>query len=240
MRLGQLARKLAVKQNELVDFLAQKNIHIGNGGNTKIEEAHLALLIEKFAPAGLELSASEISEPDVIEESQKPADSQPIFDVAANEDPSPATSNVEDEKIELIKAPKIELSGLKVLGKIELPELKKKEPAAESPEGLEPPERKPRRDFNQPRKERNQSRSTKNPIATERERQAREEENKRKEQAALEKEKKTLRYMKKMNAVQPTKAVRTFHEREETVQAAPPPRPEPKTAWGKFLRWLNT
>jgi len=237
MRLGQLARKLAVKQNELVDFLAQKNIHIENGGNTKIEEAHLALLIEKFAPTGLELSANEISGPEVIEEPQEPID--PIFDVAANEDNQPASGNVEDQKIELIKAPKIELSGLKVLGKIELPEPKKKELSTESPEATEQPERKPRRDFNQ-RRERNQSRPAKNPIAAERERQAREEENKRKERAAQEKEKKTLRYMKKINAVQPTKAARNLHEREETVQAAPPLRPEPKSAWGKFLRWLNT
>ena len=84
MRLGQLARKLAVKQNELVDFLAQKNIQIENGGNTKIEEAHLVLLLEKFAPAGLELSASEITEPEVIEEPQQSIDPQPIFEISTD------------------------------------------------------------------------------------------------------------------------------------------------------------
>ncbi|HWA33711.1 MAG TPA: hypothetical protein VG737_06255 [Cyclobacteriaceae bacterium] len=239
MRLGQLARKLAVKQSDLVDFLALNNIHIESGGNTKIEEQHLTLLIEKFAPAGFALSPSEIAEPESSAEPEKQPEPQPTADLQIN--PEKEITGIEDQKIELIKAPKIELSGLKVLGKIELPEPRKKESTAEDPETPERPERKPRREFrDHAGKDRNQSRSGKNPIAAERERQAREAENKKRERAALEKEKKTLRYMKKMNAVQPTKAVRTFHEPEETVQSAPTPRPEPKTAWGRFLRWLNT
>ncbi len=239
MRLGQLARKLAVKQSELVDFLAQKNIQIENGGNTKIEEAHLTLLIEEFAPEGLELAGTESPEPELIESvAAKPADA--IIEIPAPAATNESSDETSEQKIELIKAPKVELSGLKVLGKIELPEPKKKDPVVESSEPAERIERKPRRDRDQFRKERNPSRSAKNPIVAERERQAREAENKKQEQAALEKERKTLRYMKKMNATQPTKAVRTFHEPEEAPQAAPPPAPAPKTAWGRFMRWLNT
>ncbi len=240
MRLGQLARKLAVKQSELVDFLAQKNIQIENGGNTKIEESHLSLLLEKFAPAGLEFSPSDISEPDVIEQLEKQSEPQPV-ESKPSVSLEVAEENSEEQKVELIKAQKIELSGLKVLGKIDLPEPKKKEPSGEPTEIPNHAERKPRREFrDQPRKERNQSRTAKNPIAAERERQAREAENKKQERAALEKEKKTLRYMKKMNATQPTKAVKTFHEVEEEPQPVNASRPEPKTAWGRFMRWLNT
>jgi hypothetical protein len=236
MRLGQLARKLAVRQSELVDFLAQKSIHIENGGNTRIETAHLALLIENFAPGGLDLTAGEVAEPEAVEAQIEPELSPPVPAVA-----SPPPPPDEPHEIEVIKAPKIELSGLKVLGKIDLPELKKKEPAAESAEIPEQPAGRPQRNFrDQPRKDRNQSRPLKNPIAAEREREAREAENKKREQAEREKEKKTLRYLKKMNTMQPTKAIRTVHETEDEPAVTAPPRPAPKNAWGRFMRWLNS
>ena len=50
MRLGQLARKLALKPVEIVGYLAKQNIMIEDGGNTKLEDDHVALILQKFAP----------------------------------------------------------------------------------------------------------------------------------------------------------------------------------------------
>lgn len=238
MRLGQLARKLGVKPVEIVEFLATKNIEIENGGNTKIEDHHLPMLIEKFAPGGLELTSAETQEAEV----------EPEFVITApstEEAPAPIEAAVNqqesDQKIELIKAPKIELSGLKVLGKIDLPEPKKKESPAESTDEAQQTG-KPRREYRDQRNrdDRRQGRPSKNPIVLQREKEAREAEAKKLEQAARDKERKTLTYMKKMNSRQPTKAVKNLREVEEEVVEAAPSRPEPKTAWGRFMRWLNT
>ncbi len=128
MRLGQLARKLALRPSEIVDFLALRSIQIDSGGNTRLEEEHVNLVLQKFAPNGLQEDLTDA--PEEQTKATLPAPAEPIITTLVIEDPA----NIEpvagpEEKIEVIKAPKVELSGLKVLGKIELPEIKKKEPA---------------------------------------------------------------------------------------------------------------
>ncbi len=239
MRLGQLARKLGVKPVEIVEFLATKGIEIDNGGNTKIEDHHIPMLIEKFAPGGLEFTSADTTEAEVESESvvTPPATeeaSAPIEDSSAQPEA--------DQKIELIKAPKIELSGLKVLGKIDLPEPKKKEAPTEASDVAGQAESKPRREYRDQRNrtDRRQERPAKNPIVLQREKEAREAEARKREQMEREKERKTLTYMKKMNSRQPTRAVKNLREVEEEAPVTAPPKPEPKTAWGRFMRWLNT
>ncbi|MBY0435148.1 MAG: hypothetical protein K2U26_13655, partial [Cyclobacteriaceae bacterium] len=125
MRLGQLARKLEISTDKIVDFLASRQITIDPGANTRLEPDHEMLILQKFAPELLELPQEKIEE-EIVEESVTP------IAVA----PEPASEPMEttpltqqpDELPELIKAPKVELPGLKVIGKIELPEKKKKEP----------------------------------------------------------------------------------------------------------------
>ena len=53
MRLGQLARKLALRPDEIVEFLSAKNIQIEDNSNTKLEDDHVTLIIKKFAPSML-------------------------------------------------------------------------------------------------------------------------------------------------------------------------------------------
>lgn len=243
MRLGQLARKLALKPVEIVDFLAKNSVQIDPGNNTRIEDEHVVLVLQKYAPGELiENVEKAIAEEEKIPETTTPENivgELPSID-------TPEEEVVAEEKIEVIKAPKIELSGLKVLGKIELPETKKKEAITNGELSPEVPvtndreTRKPAKPTNFQRRERSTQpqRSVKNPIAAQREQEAREEELKRKEQIEREKEKRTLHYLKKVNVAQPTKAVKSLEEKIERKQVIK--APAPATLWGRFRRWLSS
>ena len=237
MRLGQLARKLAMKPIEIVGFLAKQNIIIEEGGNTKLEDDQVALILKKFGPEPEEPSAK----PAVIE--PPPAPITPETEVAI-EIETPANEITEEEKVEVIKAAKVELSGLKVLGKIELPELKKKETPPETVDPTPPAEieKEPRQDLRKPypqTRERPNPPQRKNPIALQREREASEARKKRENEIERDKEKRTMHYLKKVNVTQPTKAMKIAHDEPTEVIQVSVFQP-PKTLWGRFMRWLNT
>jgi hypothetical protein len=140
MRVGQLARKLGISPTELINFLTSAGIQTQEASNTKLSPDHLQVAIKHFDPTG-KLEASLQEENKQEENRQEEIKAEPVAVaeplVAAQEstvdiehpvEPVPAVeeiSNVEegdsDDKIEVIKAPKVELAGLKVLGKIELP-----------------------------------------------------------------------------------------------------------------------
>lgn len=256
MRLGQLARKLAVRPIEIVNFLAIQNIRIEVGSNIRIEDDHVDMIVRRFAPEGTEvlltqeLHSSESSDDD--DEDDRAGTISSTIDEAKPElagveaEPSPEGVN-QEEKIELIKAPKVELSGLKVLGKIELPETKKKE--SPSPElesagentSVEPSKKPwPQERKVYPQKGNRQNLPPrKNPIALQRDREALEAEERKRTQLEREKEKRAMHYRKKVKEAPPTKRVRIVEEPVEELSAAALVEP-PKTWWGKFLRWLNT
>ena len=243
MRLGQLARKLAMRPAEIVTFLSQQHIAIESGGNTRLEDEHVGLIMRKFAP---ELSEEKIIEAIAQgEEAASRMDNTPVANTDSAESVAPAdiqspSGESPEEKIELIKAPKVELSGLRVLGKIDLPENKKKEvpPTVESTETAPPSTSDKRRPY-QPRRERASAPSQKNPIALQREREAHEAEERRRAEIERDKEKRALHYRKKVKVAPPSKRVRMVDEPVEELSAAELMEP-PKTWLGKFLRWLNT
>lgn len=231
MRLGQLARKLELRPIEIVEFLATKNIIIDDGTNTKLEAAHAMLAIQKFAPG------TEIED---YPDSDSPAIASPSADLLLEnmpQDPAQPLNNTDPEipteQIEIIKAPKVELSGLKVLGKIELPEVKKKpaEPTQENHTEGEAPKRK--------REPKKLPQATKNPIALQREQEALAARKKKEEEVRLQKERRTQNYLKKVKAHQPTKAVRLVKEHTEQISDIDLTEP-PKTWWGKLIKWLTT
>ena len=182
MRLAQLARKLTIRPTVIVDFLTQHNIQIEDGSNTRLADDHVALIMQKFAPA----RAAEIAAELVIEKETELKTSVPeekvevIAQSTAIESISSSSEESLSEKIEVIKAPKVELSGLKVLGKIDLPESKKKEEPASDATQIDqkiPAEadKKPRQENRKPytnRKETSDPRAGKNPIAMERDRKS--------------------------------------------------------------------
>gem|GEM_PF-474630 len=254
MRLGQLARKLAVRPIEIVNFLAFKDILVEDGSNTRIEDDHVAMIVRKFAPERAEAllahpntAESADDEAHVHVERIAPIHDEPTGELANAEAEKSPDGVKPEEKLELIKASKIELSGLKVLGKIDLPETKKKEsPPAdlESPGESTPaePGRNPwppeRKTYPQ-RRDRQNSPPRKNPIALQREREETEAEERKRAQIERDKEKRALHYRKKVKEAPPTKRVKMVEEPVEELPASELIEP-PKTWWGKFLRWLNT
>ena len=142
MRLAQLARKLAIRPTEIVEFLTVRNITIDNDSNTRLEDDHVALIMQKFAPARAAEVAAELviekeKEHEVVPEKETIAEPVAPAAIETTELVSPASEELL-EKAEVIKAPKVELSGLKVLGKIELPAPKKKEPELPAEEAADP------------------------------------------------------------------------------------------------------
>jgi hypothetical protein len=258
MRLGQLARKLAVKPAEIVEFLVTKQLQAEEGINTRLEDEHITLIIQHFAPSmTLETVVADSvvqEEPVVVESLPLPAP-EPV--TAENEPVVEADTTVgqsEEEKIALIKASKVELPGLKVLGKIELPDPAKKKPA--QPEGestettaadpspveesmVEKKTSRPERKRNAPpRTERKDQRPRKNPVALQREREELEAAKKREEEAELAKQRKTQHYLKKVKVSGPTKSARLYNE--PVVELSDDMAAPPRTWLGKFFRWFKS
>ena len=246
MRLAQLARKLTIRPTVIVDFLTQHSIQIEDGSNTRLADDHVALIMQKFAPArAAEIAAELVIEKQTELKTSIPQEKVVIAQSTAIESIPFSFEESWPEKIEVIKAPKVELSGLKVLGKIDLPEPKKKEVETigdqPQPDQSIPAEvdKKPRQENRKPytnRKETSNQRPGKNPIALERERNALEEEKKKRAQLKHEKEKRKQHYFSKVKAVAPTRSVKLM---KEEVEELTPMAPVPKTLWGKFMRWLN-
>jgi hypothetical protein len=252
MRLGQLARKLAIRPSQIMDFLADRQVFPEEGSNAKLNDAITEQIILQFAPDKLKeiMKESETDpESEVISAPIEPTssvvdakiDEAPINDMVAED----TTDISDEEKPEVIKAPKVELSGLKVLGKIELKEPKKKETQPqEQTENVENAEINESVKDRKPRLQKRQKREVKekpwrNPVALQREREAREADEKRKKELEKEKERKTQHYYSKIKQGQPVKAAKII---KEPVEQFPQKALEekPKTWIGKFLRWLNT
>jgi len=242
MRLGQLARKLSLRPSQIVDFLAQQNIYIEDGSNVRMDEVHVELVVRQYAPEILEQIVNAADEPDVIivEVTESVVEeSEPVVNLVEKSD----LPVVENEP-EVIRVQKVELSGLKVLGKIDLPEPKKKEPTTEQQPQSQAPETeaKPlhtKKKMARRGKERSQQRPSRNPIEVQREREAREAEIKKQAAIALEKEKRKKHYEEKRKAASQPKRVKPVIDQPD-VPTTFDKRPVPKTWFGKFLRWWTT
>ena len=252
MRLGQLARKLALRPSDIVEFLAENNIRIPEGANARLENDHVNLIMKRFVPGWTETLEVE-AEPE--EEVILPEAGLNSDQLNTEDHTGPTTEPVQEQELteesnEVIRAPKIELSGLKVLGKIDLPEQKKKEdlpkeegPVSESakpeegkPEGGKRERRENRRTFDVNKKR--HQRFEKNPVALQREREANEAQKQHMEKVAREKEKRTQKYLQNYKPSAPTKATKLV--KEDVVEMTPQDLVEPpKTIFGKILRWLT-
>lgn len=150
------------------------------------------------------------------------------------------------DKIKLIKAPKKELSGLKVVGKIDLPEPKKKE--EKQPEEKEVLTERDLREYRNPRRKKRapltEEEKEKRRLRAKRKKEeyeARQEKRKKQQEAQRLKELKAKHYQKKLQKPTPQE------KQKLKAKSAPQPsskkkvdtRPKPKTIFGKFWRWLN-
>jgi hypothetical protein len=262
MRLGQLARKLSLRTGDIVEFLATNNIQIGEGSNTRIDDEHAMLAIKHFAPGMEMLLKEEEAEhqinlptaemPEVVIEDVKAIETESIIDEVVSVEGTEASeateesSDVVTEEPALIKAQKVELPGLKVIGKIDLPEPKKKEiPTAETEEGsvsinsdtsTELPKRKQREDRRPFEKRERNDRPRKNPVALQREREALEDEKKKRAEAELAKERRTNNYLKKVKPTQPVRAAKLMAEEYVALE---PEEKKPDSWFGRLIHWLK-
>ncbi|MBL7848178.1 MAG: hypothetical protein JNL40_11960 [Cyclobacteriaceae bacterium] len=219
MRLGQLARQLSISPDKIITFLGSREILIDNNNNARIDDRYVDLILQEFAPGDDALRQQVIQAPEATEGVENTLDSS-----------SPEASNTETP--ELIKAPKVELPGLRVIGKIELPEKKKPEPKKELEKEIRSPLPSRNPGKNSPPRDR------KNPIALAREREEREKQRRLAEQREKEKQRKAEYYQKRLKPQAPTKPAKLVQE--ETVEMPPLEPEKPKTLWGRFMRWLNT
>lgn len=256
MRLAQLARKLSLKSTAIVDFLATQGVVLEDSANAKIDELHARTVIAHFAPALLEAEAEAIArEQEVVEASltaetiELPAviEMVKLFEEeSATEAETETTLSVEtvEELPDVIRAPKIELSGLKVLGKIELPEKKKKEEQEVSPtgdvleiEGTEP-RLKPREKKLTDRKR--AERPKRNSLSEARERERREQEEKRKAEEEKRKELRKQKYLQTRQAKTPLRVEKVKVEKEIKKAPAKRKKEEPVSLLTRFMRWLTS
>ncbi len=254
MRLAQLARKLSLKSTAIVDFLATQGVVIEDSPNAKIDELHVRSVITHFAPALLEAEAEAIVQEQELLEATVNTETitmPPVIEIAKPiaEEKEAATDIIlpvetVEELPDVIRAPKIELSGLKVLGKIELPEKKKKEEQEASLTGdvLETeatePRIKPREKKLTDRKR--AERPKRNPLSEARERERREQEEKRKAEEEKRKELRKQKYLQTRQAKAPSRVEKVKVEKEIKKAPTKKKKEEPVSLFTRFMRWLTS
>lgn len=278
MRLGQLSRKVNVKPTEILSYLKNEfDVELGSHLNTKVEDELADKVINNFAKPKPETPKKEVvkeianeiessvSEPIIdstIEDevistddtstavSLEKEESTPTAEFQPNEEVDPATI----QNAELIKAPKVELTGPKVIGKIELPPsleeqmvevdgvmMSKAEIANRKKE-----ERKAKREKREERKSRSSKSVRKSRVKSEAqieqikrdkaaEEMAKRLERREKRIASKRKEEKKVKptFVPKPKKKKSAKAIEI--EKQEINK-----KPEPTTWYGKLWKWFNT
>lgn len=228
MRLGQLARKLDISPGDIEDFLIKSNLTADGGTNARLSDDLVRKIVSGLAPLKMSEFSGNLEQDEPVAIGSNPNNEQ------STESTSTLDEGMVTELPDLIKAPKVDLPGLKILGKIELPEPPKK-PEKET-QSLEPKfssdtQRKPFRDSAR------EQRSWKNPLEEKRKRELREQERRRQEELRLKKEQRTMAYFKKQFKPKPSEKVHKKVKPETAVTFVA--QHPPKTIFGKIWRWLT-
>lgn len=286
MRLGQLSRKLQVKTAEIIDFLqSEYDVVINNHPNSKVPEELLALLENRFKKEIVLESAAEL-ENAIMEEHEVVLDvpkTETPNDFEIQESPleelekvviienSPNYNNdiVEDEA-ELniidgvIKAPKIEFAGVKVVGKIELPEKKIEAPTdtlieevspidpnndienSEEQVNAEPitPEQVEKKRKSRPSKSSQSERKDRHrrndqPLLTPEEQRRIKLKEAQKQKLEAQKAKKENRRETYSQELKPAKNNSSSQKKKKIISNKTPKKQKPTSLWGRFIYWLN-
>lgn len=286
MRLGQLSRKLQVKTAEIIDFLqSEYDVVINNHPNSKVPEELLALLEDHFKKDIVLESAAEL-ENAIIEEhevvldvpkTETPNDSEiqesPLEElekvVIIENSPNYNNDIVEDEA-ELniidgvIKAPKIEFAGVKVVGKIELPEKTIEAPTdtlieevspidpnndienSEEQVNAEPitPEQVEKKRKSRPSKtsqseRKDRHRRNDQPLLTPEEQRRIKLKEAQKQKLEAQKAKKENRRETYSQELKPAKNNSSSQKKKKIISNKTPKKQKPTSLWGRFIYWLN-
>jgi len=287
MRLGQLARKINVKPVQIASFLEKEhNIIIESNLNTKIENESLVLVLDHFKIDEIienveeEIKVNQPIESEVVEGIKKQVDeieiSQEILaqeivggrEIENVEEVETLTAIDEDGgEIELtvvdgvIKVPKKELEGFKVVGKIDLPEKKrsvafiittggdstditeeiysKKELVSKRKKELYL-ERKRKRQEKNKNKKGNQRKILSEIELKERANKLAVE--KQIQKSKINKDLKKKRYEEKIKSQVITKktTAKKKRKKQDTLDSNQKQLKKPTSTWGKIINWFNT
>lgn len=288
MRLGQLSRKLQVKTAEIIDLLqSEYDVAINNHPNSKVPEELVAHLEDRFkkeivleSPAQLEASAIEDYEVIVeIPKTETPNDSEiqelkeeELEEVMIIENtPNNNDNDIVDEEAELnivdgiIKAPKIEFAGVKVVGKIELPEKKvevvdeieeietteipienneldiSEQPQTESIEEVTetPVKEEKLQPSPKPAQRKTRPRRQEKILLTPEEERRIKLKEAQKKKLEAQKEKKQKRRETYSLELKPSKNNTSPQKQKKAKPKKAPKKKKPTSLWGRFIYWLN-
>ena len=262
MRLAQLARKFDIPKKDILDFLSSKGVSIESHGNTKVDEEHIKLVEQKY---GNRLPKEGVIEGQVdtkkekkneredtsISSSKAPVVEEEPKETPIDEEESPADSkefteeNTQEKPIEVIRPKKVKLQGIKVVGKIDLPEPPKKQEEKDSTEPVSEEKIAPKKQTHKKINRKPKDRKTKKPrreLSYE-EKQKREERDRlraeRKKKKEL-KEKKRKYYEKKVKAQKPSVS-KKIKKKEKEMPAKKRQKQvvKHKNPLKRFWAWLN-
>lgn len=291
MRLGQLSRKTGIKSEEIVEFLASQEIEVKSGSNAKVDDVHLPMIYSHFQIELDESQSSEANSETVEDVQNKPTEpltetadaAQEIAEFHADIDiheefsqeeieafkkqaeeskiVEPVEETEPTEKRDLIKAPKLNLPGLTVVGKIDLPEPKAKEEekpedqvdtesakpkSDEDPDALKViTEKDLRRERGQQRarprrKQRPKRKPNVNPVELERRKAQKEAERQKRLKLEAEKERKRQHYEKTVQKAPIKTDKRKPEPQKPTIEQKESVEPkQSKNIIARFWRWLD-
>lgn len=250
MRLAQLARKIGIKPSEIAAFLANKNLPIEDTSNAKVADELVEVVLMHYAPNLLPSAQEEeaVEEPaEKVKPTSAPQSKEIQEEVALDVPDKTEEVIIEESNTSnvVIKPVLVELPGLKVVGKIDLPEPKKKE-EEHSEEGKEVvgEEKLPRKESHERlRRKRNvnqenERRPRKNIVALQREREAREALKRKLHEKEREKELKTQRYLKKVKSVAPPPQRIKKKKLEDEYEVYSPEIEKPRSFIVRILNWF--
>jgi len=147
-------------------------------------------------------------------------------------------TEVDLSSITLIKAPKKELDGLKVLGKIDLPEPKSKKSSKSEEQILEQDTEREKRQERQRLRDEDQEKRRLNAKRKKEEYEGRQEVRRKNEKKKLKKAFNKDRYEKKMQQIKASQPKPEI-QKEDISSEVNDIAPKPKTILGKFWNWLK-
>lgn len=254
MRLAQLARKIGITQGEIVEVLTKSGFHTQENGNTKLGEEEIDHLYAHYkidtktdsdSEDNVEIELDSTSSEEEEEGLEQTADIEDIPDPLQKDDmgvsvedatpdeEEPSELHEQESEPEIIRAKKVKLEGIKVVGKIDLPEPVEPKETEETTKEKKRPVKIERR-----RKERKKGRKKLSYSEKVKKEELKAERDK-KQKERLIKQKKKQHYFEN---VQPKVAAKPRKKTsKKKVQNTVPKRVKPqyKNPLRKFWAWLN-
>lgn len=246
MRLAQLARQLGITQSDITSALAKHGFEEKTHGNSKLEPEEIEALYKHF---NYQAETKEQKEPDTSPEVNTTNTSESTSpSIDSEEEPKPNDRLEESKEIEIdreisepteiIRAKKVKLEGIKVVGKIDLPEPKEKETKEEKPVD-ERPQRVRSRKSNYKKDNKNRGRrklSYEEKLKKEAKRIEREKEARKRKI----KDKKKKHYFEQVQPKsKPVKAKKKTKKKHTVNTFQKKDKPQYKNPIRKFWAWLN-